>query len=84
MHLNKHESKIYYKKKLRKLRNEARHYPVPVYERNGRLVRIWKGSHVHNRYWFYKRESNRFIRRTSVILHHGQYRKLYDYWWNVD
>lgn len=84
MHLNSYDSKKFYSEKLKRLENEARHYPQPVYERDGRLVRIWKGNHRNNRYKVYKRIANRYVRRTNIVLQGGQYRKLYDYWWNVD
>lgn len=84
MHLNSRESKLYYKNKLKSLSIAGRRYPNPVYERDGRLVRIWKGSHKRSRYWFYKRAANRFVRRTGHRMTGGQYRKVYDYWWNVD
>lgn len=84
MHLSKYESKLYYKNKLKKLYNETSGYPNPVYMKDGRIIRIWKGTHRHNRYWFYKRCANRYVRRTDMYLHGGQFKKLYDFWWNVD
>ena len=84
MHLNSYDSKEFYKDKLKRLYKEARKYPQPVYKRDGRLVRIWKGNHPNNRYKCYKKIANRYVRRIMVVGNGGNFKKLYDYWWNVD
>lgn len=84
MHLNSYESKVFYNNKLKRLYKEARNYPQPVYKRDGRLVRIWKGNHKNNLYKCYKRIANRYVRRHDPVGHGGYFKKVYDYWWNVD
>lgn len=85
MHLSKHEAILYNKRKLNKLHKEAKRYPQPVYEKNGRLVRCYKGSHRNNRYQYYKRVSNRQVRRyDNYISNGGTFKKISDYWYNVD
>lgn len=33
---------------------------------------------------YYKRYSNRVVRRTKEIYKGNQYRKVFDYWWTID
>lgn len=48
--------------------------------------RTYRGNHKGNRYSFYKKYSNRCVRRYKGEIHSkgNQYRKIFDYWWTVD
>lgn len=47
--------------------------------------RYYKGNHLGNRYRFYKKHSNKVVRRYKGDLNNGNYyRKVFDYWWTVD
>lgn len=48
--------------------------------------RTYRGNHKRNRYSFYKKYSNRCVRRYKGEIHSrgNQYRKIFDYWWTVD
>lgn len=32
---------------------------------------------------FYKKHSNRIIRKSKVLYQNGDYRKAFDYWWTI-
>ena len=46
--------------------------------------RYWRGGH-NNRFRYWRRVSNRKVRRYRGDVHNGgAYRKIFDYWWTVD
>lgn len=46
--------------------------------------KCWRGCH-HNRFRYWRRVSNRKVRRYRGDVHNGgSYRKIFDYWWTVD
>ena len=50
------------------------------YQQVGKYIKYPKNSNAE-RYW--KRHSNRVIRRRNEIYHGNQYRKCFDYWWTL-
>lgn len=36
-----------------------------------------------NKQRFYKRYSNRIIRKSETVYQNGKYRKVFDYWWTL-
>lgn len=49
--------------------------------------RFYRGKHRNSRSSYYKKISNRTVRRTPIdveIPDGGGYRRRYDYWWTVD
>lgn len=47
--------------------------------------RLYRGTHKGNRYHFYKKYSNRVVRRCKKeIKDGGNYKRCFDYWWTVD
>lgn len=78
-----------YKKRLRK-KIECGRYPGPGYIEHdwvdGKFIPI--GNHVKHyshsrRTSYYKRISNRKVRRTKERYIGGSYKKIFEYWWNV-
>jgi len=72
-------------RRLRKLHQKtANSFLSGVYfdEQKGRLVRF-SASRKKALPRYLKRRSNKSVRRTHGRMHHGEYRKQYDYWWNL-
>lgn len=47
--------------------------------------KIYRGNHKGNRYTYFKKHSNRCVRRYKEELHKGgSYKKVFDYWWTVN
>lgn len=47
--------------------------------------KTYRGNHKGNRYSYYKKYSNRKVRRYNGEIHNGSnYKKIFDYWWTVD
>lgn len=72
------------KKRLEKLYNETKHgYAAGVYydRRKERYIRYYRGNKwlkVHC-----SRITRRKLKDTEAIYNRGQYKKLYDYWWEL-
>lgn len=47
-----------------------------------RLIR-YSPSKKSSRPRYLRNQANRKVRKTLTALHHGQYRKIYDYWWEL-
>lgn len=63
----------------RTYRHTKNHY-FGVYEHNGRYRKTKRGD----RGKFCRRQSNRAVRRSKVILlAPSDYKRLYDYWWEL-
>ena len=46
---------------------------------------ILKGIYGYgNAKQYYKRHSNKLVRRTKDIYNHNSYRKIFDLWWTID
>lgn len=59
---------------------ETKNRMTGVYEYNGR----YRKSKHGNRAKFCRRQSNRAVRRSKIILlAPADYRRLYDYWWEL-
>lgn len=53
--------------------------PKPYY------IRYYRGNHKWSRYRYYKKYSNRIVRRFGEDIQNGSsYKKCFDYWWTVD
>ena len=53
--------------------------PKPYYKR------YYRANHKGSRYSFYKKYSNRRVRRRKNNTYSGgSYKKCFDYWWTVD
>ena len=95
---NKRERDLKYKNHVKYLAKNYPYYPPPaipvdedgcwnfddpigtVYYR-----RTYKGNHKRNRYKYYKKYSNRKVRRYKGEIHRGgSYKKVFNYWWTVD
>ena len=95
---NKRERDLKYKNHVKYLAKNYPYYPPPaipvdedgcwnfddpigtVYYR-----RTYKGNHKRNKYTYYKKYSNRKVRRYKGEIHRGgSYKKVFDYWWTVD
>lgn len=47
--------------------------------------RLYRAKRKGNRYTYYKKYSNKRVRRYNGEIHKGNmYRKIFDYWWTVD
>jgi hypothetical protein len=82
-----------YNNKLKKLYNCCHGYPSPVTKDTWidykavelpYYKRLYKGNHHGSRYKFYKKYSNKVIRRSENVPNYGGYKKCYEYWFNVD
>ena len=49
-------------------------------EHKGRFVRYWPGSRAK----FLRRVGNRRVRKARGLYPRGLYRKVFDYWWELD
>lgn len=70
--------------RLKKLYNETKtYYGCGVYydKRKKRLIRYYLSKRGRKRY--YKRYSNRQIRREKVVGNNGYFKKVYDLWWTL-
>ena len=97
---NKRERDQKHKNHLKFLAENIQYYPSPVIYNNEIWIRgqgyvenpkpyykrCYRGNHKGNRYSLYKKYANRCIRRYKGEIHNkgNQYRKIFDYWWNVD
>lgn len=95
--IRKHQHKYFrnkkYKKRLKHL-YDSLHYPSSVekvtghYIRGGKFIpakkawyrRLYRGQ----RSKYLKRLSNRAVRRYKGNLQHGDYRRVFDFWWEYD
>ena len=89
---------VFYKKKLERLYHEAQGYPAPVRYIDERWYkwhtvqlekpyykREWRGNRKGNAYQYHKKAASKAVRRYNKgISKGGNYKKLYDYWWNVN
>lgn len=75
------------KRRLKRLFEETKnHCSGGVYysDHKGRLVRYSlsdRGRHEKSKTKYWKNRSNRKIRKLHDVFNHGEYKKLYDYWW---
>lgn len=89
----KRSRKEKYNNKLKRLYDSCRGYPSPVIKYDWinfedvelpYYKRSYKGNHKGSRYKFYKKHSNKLVRRSNYISNYGGYKKIFDYWWTVD
>lgn len=96
---NKRERDLKHKQQLKFLAKYVDYYPAPViYTKeiwiNGYgfidnpkpyYKKLYRDNHKGGRYKYYKKYSNRQVRRYKGELHGkgNQYRKIFDYWWEV-
>lgn len=89
-----------YKSHLKFLSENVQYYPSPViyideiYVKGEGWVdnpkpyykRCYRDNHKGGRYKYYKKYSNRCVRRYKGEIHNkgNQYRKIFDYWYTVD
>lgn len=95
---NKRNRDSKYKNHIKFLSQTIQYYPSPAMPVNkygnwnfedpvGTVYyhRIYKGNHKRNRYKFYKKYSNRIVRRYKGEISNGcAYKKIYDFWYEVD
>lgn len=97
---NKRECDQKHKNHLKFLAENVQYYPPPVIYTDEIYVkgegwvdnpkpyykRCYRDNHKGGRYKYYKKYSNRCVRRYKGEIHSKgkQYRKLFDYWWIVD
>lgn len=96
---NKRERDLIYKNHVKYLAKTYPSYPPPAMpvDENGHwnfddpigtvyYRRTYRGNHKGNRYSFYKKYSNRCVRRYKGEIYSkgNQYRKIFDYWYTVD
>lgn len=97
---NKRERDQKHKNHLKFLAENIQYYPCPVIYTDEIYVkgegwvdnpkpyykRCYRDNHKGGRYKFYKKYSNRCVRRYKREIHSkgNQYRKIFDYWWTVD
>ena len=67
------------KNKLKKIAEEKNYCIGGVYLHNGHYVIYDRGKRSK---WL-KRQSNKKLRREKDIFQRGQYRKVFDYWWEL-
>jgi hypothetical protein len=70
--------------RLKKLYAETKnYYGLGVYydKKKKRLIRCYISKRGRRRY--YKRYSNKLVRREKVIGDYGYFKKVYDLWWNL-
>lgn len=94
---NKRERDQLYKQHLKWLAEHVDYYPVPVtyedeiwvkgygYIENPKpyYKRWYRDNHRCGRFKYYKKYSNRVVRRYTDVIRNGQYRKYFDYWYTV-
>jgi hypothetical protein len=82
-----------YNNKLKRLYDNCKWYPNPVtkqcYENFNEIElpyykRLYKGNHKTSPYRFYKKHSNRLVRKNQDVPNYSGYKKVFDYWWTVD
>lgn len=97
---NKRERDLKHKQRLKFLAEYVDYYPCPViytdkiwikgcgWVENSKpyYKRLYRDNHKGGRYKYYKKHSNRQVRRYKGELHSkgNCYRKVYDLWWEVD
>lgn len=97
---NKRERDLKYKQRLKFLTENVQCYPCPVIYTNEIWIkgygyvenpkpyykRLYRDNHKGGRYKYYKKHSNRQVRKYKGELHSkgNQYRKVFDYWWAVN
>lgn len=97
---NKRERDQKHKNHLKFLAENVPYYPSPeiyrseIYAMGRKYVedlkpyykRCYRGNHKGSRYKFYKKYSNRCVRRYKGEIHSkgNQHQKIMDYWWIVD
>lgn len=81
---------IYYERLRRLYQNTAGWYPstiIKVETGNQKYYykRLYRDNHAGGRYKYHKKLSNRKIRHNKIpISKGGNYKKVYDFWWNVE
>lgn len=84
LRLNKYERKKITKQKLNKLKGKCAYYVVGT-TNDDRLYRCYLSKRSTGRTHMYKRISNHKVRRNNEFKLKGNgYRKVFDYWWEVD
>lgn len=97
---NKRDRDQKYKNHLKFLAENIQYYPSPVIYTDKIYIegegwvdnpkpyykRCYRDNHKGNRYKFFKKYSNRCVRRYKGEIHNNgnHYRKIFDYWWMVD
>lgn len=97
---NKRERDQKYKNHLKFLVKNVQYYPSPVIYTDEIYIkgegwvnnpkpyykRCYRDNHKRGRCKYYKKYSNRCVRRYKGEIHSkgNQYRKIFDYWWTVD
>ncbi len=74
------------RRRLKKLYSKTGGFPGGAWydEERDRYIRSYTSNHNHPGYSKYlRRVSNRRVRRTKHALQNGQYRKVYDYWYEL-
>ncbi len=84
--LNKYAKKQITKDKLLKLQKYGKWwttYKQTNEEGKFYIVRCYIGNHKNSRTTYHKKKSNKKVRKYREILKGNNYRKIYDYWWEV-
>lgn len=66
------------KNRLRKLNEYT--FGAVVVNGDGHIARCYHRSNYQR---FLKRSSNKKLRRDNNVLHGGQYKKAFEYWWEL-
>lgn len=73
------------KRRLRKLYNKTKNdwgSGVWYDDKKKRYIRIYLSNvSGHSKYW--RRVSNKKVRKTKILLRYNQYKKVFDYWWTL-
>lgn len=84
--LNKHSRKQITKDKLLKLNNYGKWWTT--YEQindegKSYIIRCYIGNNKNSRTTYHKKKANKKVRKYKGMLKRSNYRKIYDYWWEV-
>jgi hypothetical protein len=98
-HEKRRKRDIAYKKHLKFLAENVPGYPSPVIYVDSIYIegyrqklpiskpyykRLYRGNHTPSRSKYYKKYANHIVRKYKGDIHNGsQYKKIYDYWWEL-
>ena len=72
-------------RRLKRLYDKTKHhYGAGVYfdKDKNRYIRYYASKRSGNTKYL-KRQSNKRVRRSQSSMRHGQYKRLFDYWWEL-
>lgn len=84
--LNKYSRKQITKDKLLKLHKYGKWWTTHKQtndEDKFYIIRCYIGNHKNSRTTYHKKKANKKVRKYKGMLKRNNYRKLYDYWWEI-